>query len=68
MCIFTVVHGWTQVYPQIGARSAGMGATSLTFTDVYSVYNNPGAFGALAKTAVGVNYENRYLLKELSNQ
>lgn len=68
MCIFSAVRGWTQVYPQIGARSAGLGATSITFTDVYSVYNNPGAFGALEKTAVGVNYENRYLLKELSTQ
>jgi len=57
-----------QVYPQIGARSAGLGSTGLTFNDVYSVYNNPGAFGALEETAIGVNYENRFLLKELSTQ
>lgn len=57
-----------QVYPQIGARSAGLGGTGLTFNDVYAVYNNPGAFGAMDKTAVGLSYENRFLLKELSTQ
>jgi hypothetical protein len=57
-----------QVLPQFGARSLGMGGTSLTINDVYSVYNNPGAFGALEQTAVGINYENRFLLAELSTQ
>lgn len=66
MLVATV--GIGQVYPQIGARSAGLGGTGLTFNDVYSVYNNPGAFGAMDKTAVGVAYENRFLLKELSTQ
>lgn len=60
--------GAAQISAQIGSRSLGMGGTGLTLTDVYSVYNNPGAFGALEKTAVGLNYENRFLLKELSTQ
>ncbi|MEX1001673.1 MAG: hypothetical protein WDZ35_06120 [Crocinitomicaceae bacterium] len=57
-----------QVYPQIGARSNALGGASLALTDVWSVYNNPGAFGALEQTAVGVAYENRFLLKEMSTQ
>lgn len=57
-----------QVLPQFGARSLGMGGTSLTMNDVYSVYNNPGAFGALDQTSIGINYENRFLLSELSTQ
>jgi len=67
-CLFSLRYGWSQVYPQIGARAAGTGGTALTAEDVYSAYNNPGAFGAMEKTSVGLNYENRYLLKELSTQ
>lgn len=59
---------FAQVYPQMGARSAGMAGVGLTLNDVYAVYNNPGAFGALEETSVGLNYENRFLLKEISTQ
>ncbi len=68
LALFTAFVGSAQVYPQIGARSAALGGAGLTFNDVYSVYNNPGSFGALEKTAIGLNYENRFLLKELSSQ
>ena len=67
-CCLSTFYVSAQVYPQIGARSAGMGGTALTMNDVYAVYNNPGAFGAMEKTAIGLNYENRFLLKELSTQ
>lgn len=58
----------SQVHPQMGARSNGLGNASICFTDVWSVYNNPGAFGFLEETSVGVAAENRFLLKELSSQ
>ena len=64
--ITTSLHA--QVYPQIGARANSLGGASLGITDVWSVYNNPGAFGALDHSAVGVSYENRFLLKEMSTQ
>lgn len=57
-----------QVYPQIGARSNGLANASLCLDDVWSVYNNPGAFGMMDKSGVGVSYENRFLLSELSTQ
>ena len=57
-----------QVYTHLGARSNALGGASLSLNDVWSVYNNPGAFGSLEKTAIGVSYENRFLLKELSTQ
>ena len=59
---------FSQVYPQTGARSNGMGTASLCLVDAWSVYNNPGAFGSLDHNEVGISYENRYLLKELSTQ
>ena len=41
---------------------------SVSLDDVWSFHHNPGAVGAIRKTAVGVSYENRYLLKELQSQ
>lgn len=57
-----------QIMPQLGARSLGMAGTGLTNQDVYAAYNNPGAFGALDQTEVGLNYENRFLVKEIATQ
>lgn len=57
-----------QVYTQIGARSNALGNASMSITDIWSAYNNPGAFGNLTKSAVGASYENRFLLSELSTQ
>lgn len=66
-CLTTVSLN-AQIYPQVGARSISMGGVGLTLNDVYSVYNNPGALGALDKTSIGLNYENRFLVKEISSQ
>lgn len=68
--LLTLSSGYSvaQVYSQIGARSGGIGNTGLCLTDVWSVYNNPGAFGMLEKTSLGVSAENRFLLKQLSTQ
>ena len=60
--------GLSQVHPQLGARSNALANTGLCFDDVWSVYNNPGAFGMMKKTSLGVAAENRFLLKELSSQ
>jgi hypothetical protein len=66
--LFSTSFVHAQVYPQIGARANGLGGAALLLDDVWSVYNNPGALGALEKSAVGVSYENRFLLKEMSSQ
>lgn len=57
-----------QVLPQVGARSGGLANTSLCLDDVWSVYNNPGAFGMVKKSSAGLAYENRFLLRELNTQ
>ena len=57
-----------QVYPQIGARAHALGGAALGLNDAFSAYNNPGAFGSLEKTQVGLSVENRFLLKELLSQ
>lgn len=50
----------------IGARSAGMGRTSVCLTDFWSIQNNPAGMAAQDRISVGIAYENRFLMKELS--
>lgn len=56
--------GWL---PQ-GARSAGLGGSSVTLVDAFSYHHNPGALAFLESGTVGLSYESRYLLKELQSQ
>lgn len=55
------------IYPS-GARSMSMGNASVTFYDVWSHFNNPGAIGKVESFTAGISYENRFLLKELQSQ
>jgi hypothetical protein len=59
---------FAQVPNQIGARANGLANSTLLLTDVWSAKNNPGAFGQLSQTAVGIAYQNRFFVNELSNQ
>lgn len=68
LMLFVGGYSQAQVYPQLGARANALGGAVLGLNDIWSVYNNPGAFGSLEKSAVGVSYENRFLLKEMSTQ
>jgi len=65
---FSICNSVAQVYPQTGARGNGMGTSTLCLVDSWSIYNNPGSFGMLDHHEVGVVYENRFLVKELSTQ
>lgn len=56
--------GWQ---PQ-GARSMSLANASVAISDAWSFHHNPGALARLGETAVGLSYENRYLLKELQSQ
>lgn len=51
-----------------GGRSAAMGSTSVTYTDFWSIHNNQAGLAFFDKTASGIYFENRYLIKELGYQ
>jgi len=59
---------FAQVPYQIGARANGLANSTLTLSDVWAVKNNIGAIGELDKTEIGLGYQNKYFLKEFSNQ
>ncbi|HNQ68439.1 MAG TPA: hypothetical protein PKN32_08675 [Bacteroidales bacterium] len=47
-----------------GARAAGMANAGITNQDTWAVFNNPSAYALLNNKAIGVYYENRFLMKE----
>lgn len=51
-----------------GGRSAGMGLSSAAVIDFWSVNNNQAGMAFYNKTAAGIYFENRFLIKELGTQ
>ncbi|MFT6867552.1 MAG: hypothetical protein ACJA08_002395 [Cyclobacteriaceae bacterium] len=45
---------------QMGAASSGLGGSSLTVTNGWSIFNNVGALGAVDETSAFAAYQNRY--------
>ena len=55
------------IFP-IGSRSAGMGRSSVAITDFWGVMNNQAGIALFNKPMVGVYYENRFLLNQVSTK
>ncbi|MGC9332018.1 MAG: hypothetical protein ACP5DZ_09125 [Bacteroidales bacterium] len=51
---------------QTGTRSAGMGDASLFNRDVWAGFNNAGALTGVDKMGLGLAWENRYFVNEMS--
>ncbi|MBG0782442.1 MAG: hypothetical protein H0S84_09260 [Bacteroidales bacterium] len=52
----------------VGGRSAAMGNSSVALSDFWSLYNNPAGIAFQDRFALGIAYENRFLMQELSLQ
>ena len=52
----------------VGSRQAGMGRISVTLTDFWSCQNNQAGIALIDKKCVGIYYESRYLLPQLSTK
>ena len=51
-----------------GPASIGQGGAYTTGTDLWSALNNQSSLADFDKTTIGVGYENRFLIKELSTK
>ncbi len=51
-----------------GSRSAGMANASVCLHDMWSIYNNQAGLASIKKFSAGISFENRFMLKELSNK
>lgn len=54
--------------PLVGGRSASLGGTSVSLQGFWSVFNNQAGIASYKKIAIGISYENRFLLHELSTK
>lgn len=48
-----------------GARSAGMAGASVAAPDVWATFNNPAMLAQINEIQAGLNYENRFMVREL---
>lgn len=55
------------IFP-LGARSAGMGRVSVAMTGFWGIQNNPAGIALIDKYSIGINYESRFGLSELSTK
>ena len=63
--IVSIVIAGEDNYP-VGARSAALANSSVTLNDVWSTSQNQAGLGFVRNYCIGVNYENKFLMKELS--
>lgn len=59
-------HSW-ELSSITGGRASSVGHCSVSFHDFWSIENNPAGLAKYPFISVGISYENRFLLKELSN-
>ena len=52
----------------IGSRSAGMGRSSVAITDFWGAMNNQAGIALFNKPEIGIYYESRFLLNQLSTK
>lgn len=50
----------------LGSRQAAMGRSSVALTDIWSVHNNQAGIARLEKYGIGLYYENRFYIQQLS--
>ncbi|MDP2422734.1 MAG: hypothetical protein U1C46_03440 [Bacteroidales bacterium] len=62
--ISSFVHAQTANNPT-GSRSAALGGSSVALSDVWASFNNPAQLAEIPGLSFGLNYENRFLIKEL---
>jgi hypothetical protein len=67
--VFCLLSSWSfsgnDNFP-IGARSAGVANASLTYADVWSLWQNQAGIANLKEISAGVFYDNQFMLSELA--
>ncbi len=63
----TQIFAGNENYPA-GARSSSLATASVSFTDVWSSFNNQAGLAWITVPTVGLHYENKFLVKEYAFQ
>ena len=70
-CVFTFILSFLFLHAQISniiPSSGAIAQTSVADSRNWSAFNNPSSLGYVEETEIGIEYENRYLLSELSTK
>jgi len=65
--IYLISYSGNDNYPT-GSRSASMGNSSVTLSDVWSTHHNQAGLAGLTKPTIGFHHENRFIVKEYGLQ
>jgi hypothetical protein len=57
-----------QMYQGVGGRNAALGNATVTQSDGWNYFTNPGTSIFSKESSIGVFYQNRFLVKELQSQ
>jgi len=61
----TILFAGGEVYT-VGSRQTGMGGTSVSITDFWSIQNNQAGIALIDKIGAGIFYQSQFLMSELS--
>lgn len=64
LSILPELYAW-DIMQAVGSRAKSLGNCSVSLCDFNSIYNNPAGIASYKNIALGLSYENRFLLKEL---
>lgn len=64
--VFISTCSYSGHYNVLGARSKGLGSSSVTLSGFWSGFNNQASLSDYNKLAAGIYYENRFIVKEMS--
>lgn len=67
LLIYLISYSGNDNYPT-GSRSASMGNSSVTLSDVWSTHHNQAGLANLTKPTIGFHHENRFIVKEYGLQ
>ncbi|MBN2638489.1 MAG: hypothetical protein JXR65_05320 [Bacteroidales bacterium] len=69
LCFFTTISASGQAWVDVqGARLSGMNYTSVAIQDFWNINSNPAGIAYLEKPGLGLNYSNRFSMKEMSTK
>lgn len=69
LCFFLLMQGGSiyaqEAYSPVGASAGGMAGASTAIGNIWATFNNPANLSGIENLSAGVNYENRFRIREM---
>jgi hypothetical protein len=63
---FSIKANATDLFPLAGTRETGLANSTVAMSTIWSEFHNPAGIAGVSEFGFGLNYENRFLLREIS--